>query len=149
MAIKLSLLFLFREACCGTHLLNTSALEYFKITEIDTKGPSSRLIKAVVGSKAKDVKSASKNLQKPFIISENLKTHNTREMVKAFIHLEMENAIKINKDPYLVHCIQLNSMEVESIPLQIAIEYSSNLPVFLIVKNNRKLKARCFVPKVI
>lgn len=51
------------EACCGTHLRSTGALEHFCILKVKSEGTGSRSIKAVAGPLARLTRQAGENLK--------------------------------------------------------------------------------------
>lgn len=68
---------MFREACCGTHVHNTSDLQYFCILTYTSKGATRRTIKAVVGPRALSMKEASKKMWQKIMQLENNLHSNT------------------------------------------------------------------------
>ncbi|KAK0172011.1 hypothetical protein PV328_005388 [Microctonus aethiopoides] len=141
-----------KEACCGTHVHNTGVLEQFSIVEVKSQGLSSKTIVAVTNKHA--INEISKKTANNVInngISQvcagDVKDINERKkIVLNFLTSEIDNVINSTVEPYIVHCFKCHDVEVESIPLQIAIENCNDMPIFLIAISNRKFKARCFVP---
>ncbi|XP_015109052.1 alanine--tRNA ligase, mitochondrial [Diachasma alloeum] len=139
-----------KEACCGTHVHNTSALNHFRIIEVTSKGSSSRTITAVAGPQVRNLPSTilEQFSKVPLVAPEASKNVNERrEMAENFMNSEINYAVKNTNENFVVHCLQSNSIEADGIPLQKAGELSPEKPIFIIAKGRRKVKARCFVPQ--
>ncbi|XP_008557857.1 alanine--tRNA ligase, mitochondrial [Microplitis demolitor] len=140
-----------KEACCGTHVHNTGVLENFSIIDVTPKSSSQYIIKAVTKSDAKKSNNNNKNSNEttPIKINylDNVKSSDDKKkIVAAFMKSEIEKALENKSGPFIVHCLESNDIEAESVPLQKAVDFC-NLPMFLIVMSKKKLKVRCFVPK--
>ncbi|XP_011306168.1 alanine--tRNA ligase, mitochondrial [Fopius arisanus] len=133
-----------KEACCGTHVHNTSDLKYFRIIEIASKGSSSRAITAVAGPEARD---ASSKILSDVPPGDSNDPNKRREMVLDFMKSEIKFAVESTTENFVVHCLPSDSIEVESFPLQKAGELYPEKPIFIIAKGKRKVRARCFVPE--
>lgn len=117
------------------------------------KSSSQYIIKAVTKSDAKKSNNNNKNSNEttPIKINylDNVKSSDDKKkIVAAFMKSEIEKALENKSGPFIVHCLESNDIEAESVPLQKAVDFC-NLPMFLIVMSKKKLKVRCFVPKVI
>lgn len=123
---------------------NTGVLKNFCITEVHPKSSHDYLIKAVTGPKAKDAKT---KRQLNYLVDVKGKD-DKKEIIIDFMKSEIERAVE-KSDGCVIHCMKSNDIEPESVPLQLAYNYCGNLPMFLIVISKKKIRARCFVPKVI
>ncbi|XP_063973914.1 alanine--tRNA ligase, mitochondrial [Diachasmimorpha longicaudata] len=137
-----------KEACCGTHVHNTSALNYFRIIEVTSKGSSSRTIKAVAGPEARNSIPTEQFLKISSVASNDSKaTAERRKMFEDFMSCEINFAVENTTEDFIVHCLPATSIDVEAVPLQKIEELFSEKPVLIIAKGKRKVKARCFVPQ--
>lgn len=65
-------MYVFREACCGTHVHNTDVLQHFYFLTYTSKGAANCTIKAVVGQKALHMKQVSEKVQHKIMELENM-----------------------------------------------------------------------------
>lgn len=122
-------------------------LEQFTITNVVARSASGWIITATTGPQVKNTENERTKSHLKSQLRDRKNSDNSREAMLANFKLEMDNLIKSATDHFIVHCIESN-VSVESIPLQTAFEHCKDLPMCLIAKSNRKLRARCFVPDV-
>lgn len=76
-----------REACCGTHVLNTADLEDFCVSMVKSQGPGSKSVTALTGPAAGEAR----------IFGQNALEHVTAllEEIKANVSSEMKETLKV------------------------------------------------------
>lgn len=73
--LTISVVYIYRETCCGTHVHNTSVLENFCFLTYTSKGATKHTVKAVVGREALHMKQADEKLSRKIAdLEETLKT---------------------------------------------------------------------------
>lgn len=97
------LLCMFREACCGTHVHNTSVLQHFCLTAYTSKGATKRIVKAVVGERALRMKEAGEQMWKRIAELEATSDNFTYELFNAEINRIKQEINEENTSlPYLI-----------------------------------------------
>lgn len=60
--LTISVVYIYRETCCGTHVHNTSVLQHFCFLTYTSKGATKHTVKAVVGREALRMKQADEKI---------------------------------------------------------------------------------------
>lgn len=104
--------FVFREACCGTHVHNTGVLQHFYFLTYTSKGAANCTVKAVVGPRALHMKQVSEKIRHKVIeLENNLQnnefTYETFEAKVNQIKQEINDQVEQVPLPYLfkVECL--------------------------------------------
>lgn len=107
----------FREACCGTHVLNTSHLDHFCILNIKSEGRVSCSIKAAVGPLAEQAKKAGETFATKLANMENEFLNSTNSVHKKIFN-KLLHEIKVQlkaKNPVSYVDVQSCMKKIEDI----------------------------------
>ncbi|PSN47820.1 hypothetical protein C0J52_16436, partial [Blattella germanica] len=120
------------EACCGTHVLNTSDIEDFCIVNFRAAGSGAEQLSVKLQEMKLKLSSGSPVL--PYLISCHLDV----------MEVEMQTLLNERDSPYLVHFLRSSSV-MDNVPLQKATRLCPHMPVLLIAQSEGLAKG--MVPK--